>query len=277
MKKLLLATTLLGLTLNAATVATVDGQAIDERDLAQVMQQITRGQYAQLPDASKVQVKKVALEQVIGQLLIQNEAQKSGISKTEIYKKALQDTLTRIEPQLRAEVWLKKEFEKISATPKEVKAFYDKNQAKFNIPKQVHARHILVKKDDKALAQKLIKEMKTLKGASLQARFMELAKKHSTGPSGANGGDLGFFPEGAMVPEFNKAVFAMKKGTITAQPVLTKFGYHVIYLEAVKGGESKNYNELKSQVEQGLKAEKFQKQLKAQVETLKTKAKISYK
>lgn len=277
MKKLIVAAALAGMSLQAATVATVNGKKIDERDLVQVMQQITRGQYAQLPQASKDQVKKVAIEQAIGQILIQQTAHDSKIMQTSQYKYALAETLAKIEPQLAAEVWLKQEFNKVKVTPAEVKKFYNDNKDKFSAPKQVHARHILVKEDNKKLAVSIINQLKGLKGKALQSKFEALAKKHSTGPSAPKGGDLGFFPKGAMVPAFDKAVFSMKVGTVTSIPVKTRFGYHVIYLQEVKGGKSKGFKALKPQVEQALKGQKFQKILKAKVEKLKKKAKISYK
>lgn len=277
MKKLIVAAALAGMSLQAATVATVNGKKIDERDLVQVMQQITRGQYAQLPQASKDQVKKVAIEQAIGQILIRQTAHDSKIMQTSQYKYALAETLAKIEPQLAAEVWLKQEFNKVKVTPAEVKKFYNDNKDKFSAPKQVHARHILVKEDNKKLAVSIINQLKGLKGKALQSKFEALAKKHSTGPSAPKGGDLGFFPKGAMVPAFDKAVFSMKVGTVTSIPVKTRFGYHVIYLQEVKGGKSKGFKALKPQVEQALKGQKFQKILKAKVEKLKKKAKISYK
>ena len=86
----------------------------------------------------------------------------------------------------------------------------------------MHARHILV--DTKEEAEKIIDDLKG--GAS----FEELAKQ-SKDPSGQNGGDLGFFGEGQMVPEFEKAAFALEPGQFTQEPVQTQFGWHVIKVE----------------------------------------------
>jgi len=63
------------------------------------------------------------------------------------------------------------------------------------------------------------------------ADFAELAKERSTGPSGPNGGDLGYFRESQMVPEFAEAAFAMEVGTSSETPVQTQFGWHVILVE----------------------------------------------
>ena len=86
-------------------------------------------------------------------------------------------------------------------------------------PKQVHAAHILV--DNKALADELKKK---IDGG---AEFETLAKKHSSCPSGKNGGDLGFFPKGAMVKPFEDAAFALDTDKVS-EPVKTQFGWHLI-------------------------------------------------
>ncbi|NQY82962.1 MAG: peptidylprolyl isomerase [Alphaproteobacteria bacterium] len=88
---------------------------------------------------------------------------------------------------------------------------------------EIRARHILLKTAKKA------KEIITQLDDS--ADFAGLAKKHSTGPSSAQGGDLGYFAKGQMVPSFETAAFALKQGEYTATPVESQFGFHVIYLE----------------------------------------------
>jgi peptidyl-prolyl cis-trans isomerase C len=105
-----------------------------------------------------------------------------------------------------------------------VRARYDRDIAGKPGEEEVHARHILVA--DEAEAKKIIAELK--KGGD----FAALAKKYSTDPGGAaQGGDLGFFRQSEMVPEFATAAFAMKPGEISAEPVHTQFGWHVIKLE----------------------------------------------
>jgi len=106
-----------------------------------------------------------------------------------------------------------------------------------------HARHILVKTEEEA--KKIIEALKGLKGEALKKKFIELAKSKSTGPSGPQGGDLGTFTKGQMVPEFSKAVWALKPGEITTAPVKTQFGYHVIYLEDKKEAQPTPYEKVK--------------------------------
>lgn len=85
--------------------------------------------------------------------------------------------------------------------------------------KEVKASHILVKTEDEA--KRILEELK--KGAS----FAKLAQEKSECPSKKKGGDLGWFGRGKMVPEFEKAAFALKKGELSGI-VKTKFGYHII-------------------------------------------------
>lgn len=85
---------------------------------------------------------------------------------------------------------------------------------------EVRASHILVKTEGEAVD--LLNQIKSGKD------FGELAKKHSTCPSGKKGGDLGYFKKGQMVKAFEDAAFSMEKGQFTQTPVKTQFGYHII-------------------------------------------------
>jgi len=85
---------------------------------------------------------------------------------------------------------------------------------------KVRASHILVDKHSQALA---------LIGRIVEGEdFGQVAKQYSTCPSKKKGGDLGWFTKGQMVPEFEKAAFALNTGAMTREPIKTKFGYHII-------------------------------------------------
>ena len=114
---------------------------------------------------------------------------------------------------------------------------------------QVRARHILV--DTKEEAEKIIEE---LKGG---ADFAELAKQ-SKDPSGQNGGDLGFFGAGQMVPEFEKAAFALEPGQFTQEPVKSQFGWHVIKVEEKRMSEPPSFAEVEAQLRNYLMRQKFE-------------------
>lgn len=116
----------------------------------------------------------------------------------------------------------------------EVEAFYEANKESFQRPAQVHARHILLKVEaspDDTEAWDDAEERAAQvhqKAAESGADFEALAAEFSEGPLGKeNGGDLGWFERGAMVPEFEEAAFNLEKGAVSA-PVRTQFGWHII-------------------------------------------------
>jgi len=114
---------------------------------------------------------------------------------------------------------------------------------------QVRARHILV--ETKEEAEKIIEE---LKGG---AAFEELAKQ-SKDPSSQNGGDLGFFGQGQMVPEFEKAAFALEPGQFTQEPVQSQFGWHVIKVEEKRMSEPPKLADIETQLRSYLVRQKFE-------------------
>jgi peptidyl-prolyl cis-trans isomerase C len=150
-----------------------------------------------------------------------------------------------------------------TVTDEAIKAEYEKRKAEFVPAKEVHARHILVKTEDEA--KDIIKE---LDGG---ADFVELAKTKSTGPSGPQGGDLGFFTKERMVPPFAEAAFAMEPGSVSKEPVKTDFGWHVIKVEEVR---DTTFPAL-SEVEDDIKSELANKSVGDRIESLKEKAEIA--
>lgn len=130
---------------------------------------------------------------------------------------------------------------------------YRAKPERFETPEEVHARHILIPvaadgSDDataKAKAEALLDELR--KGAN----FEKMAKENSADKGSAErGGDLGFFPRGKMVPEFENAVFDLKKPGDLAGPVKTKFGYHILQLVERKPGSTKKLEEVLPQLKQ---------------------------
>ena len=143
-----------------------------------------------------------------------------------------------------------------------IKAHYDEF-IKTNEPEpQVHARHILLENEDDAKA--VIAELDD------GADFVELAKEKSTGPSGPNGGDLGFFNKGDMVAPFAEAAFAMEPGTYSKEPVQTQFGWHVILVEEKKDGVQPTLEEIRQQME----AEVTQQAVQDLIEELRSDAEV---
>jgi len=116
--------------------------------------------------------------------------------------------------------------------------------------REFKARHILV--DTQSAAVALTEE---LKGG---ADFIELAKEHSTGPSGPSGGDLGWFTAQAMVQPFSTAVAAMENGAFTSEPVQTQFGWHIILREDSRDGTPPTLDSVRDVIKQRVEQNKFQ-------------------
>ncbi len=258
----------------AATLATVNGTKITDEDVTSALMQATQGRLAQLPPQKQDQLKKQFLEELIAKELIYKDAKKAGITNTKEYKEQFEKIMANIKKDLAIKMWQKKVFDGIKISDKELKDYYNKNKQEFIQKESVHARHILVKTEKEA--KDIINQLKGLKGAALQKKFIELAKAKSTGPSGPRGGDLGYFGKGQMVPEFEKAAFGLQPGTIDLKPVKTQFGYHVIYVEDKKPATTRSFKEVKPYIEQRLKMEKFKQVMQEKLSALKSKAKISY-
>ena len=167
----------------------------------------------------------------------------------------------RVAEQVRVEyVALRMEglMSEISIDPAQVRKYYDEHRAEFEGRPERQASHILIaveagaspedKQKAREKAEEISRQLKQSPG-----RFAELAKQHSQDPgSASNGGDLGFFGRGTMPKAFEEAVFAMKPGEVSA-PVESEYGFHVIRLVNVKGGETRSFEEARTQIETELK------------------------
>jgi len=274
--KVSLAVAILGSTLaSAAVVATVNGKKITDENVAPLLAQLTQGRYDSLPKDKKEVVNKRAIEQLVNQTLVNAEAKSSGIYKSKTFKSRLEKLLPSVKAQLASDIWIKKQYDNVKVTDKDVKAYFNEHKSEYKEPARIHARHILVKTEE--VAKSIISGLKSKSGNALKEAFIAEAKAKSTGPSGKNGGDLGFFAQGQMVPAFNDAAFKMKKGTITMSPVKTNFGYHVIYLEDKKSAKTLTYKDVEDGIKKGLHAEKFKKNLDEKMRKLKLESKIVYK
>lgn len=132
------------------------------------------------------------------------------------------------------------------ANMKALEADYTVNYAKYNQSEEIKARHILIKAED----PKALDKIKAIKATVNTKNFEKIAAKESEDPSGkTNGGDLGWFAKGRMVPEFENVAFKMKPGQIS-EPVKTQFGYHLIYLEDKKAAQTKPLESVKSELAQ---------------------------
>jgi len=256
---------------SAQALVTVNGVEITKNDVEAALMNATQGRFNQVPPEKQAEFRKQVLEQLVGRELVYGDAKKTGVLKSKEFKAEYAKVQERVKKELAVQLWQKKQMDKVKVSNKELKNYYDKNKEEFKEKESVHARHILVKTQDAAEA--IVTEVKSLKGTALKSKFIELAKTKSTGPSGPKGGDLGYFAQGQMVPEFNNKVFSMKAGTVS-EPVKTQFGYHVIYLEDKRAAKNLAFTEVKSFIEQRLKLEKFKDTMKIKMAQLQKKAVI---
>jgi peptidyl-prolyl cis-trans isomerase D len=168
----------------------------------------------------------------------------------------------------------------IEVYEEDIQDYYKANEAKFFIKKQYKASHILVKNDDPlpfdedlstAEKEKLLDEAdektkikadEILKQIREGADFGEMAKKHSAdSASGSNGGSLGQFSRGMMIPEFETALDKLAPGELS-DPVKTRYGFHIIRLDEVKEERSKPLTEVQEEIKKTLKEDKSRKRIR---------------
>ncbi len=237
--------------IQAQQVATVDGEQITQKQLDSFIA-------TNYPDAASKPENRQALDEMIRLQLVKKAAQKDGLEKHPDYLKQKQE----LEEQLLISFALTQLIEKNPITEDSLLTTYKKLTPRLSAP-EYKARHILV--DDEAKAKDLIKQLD--KGA----KFEELAKQHSTGPSGPQGGDLGWFNPKQMVPQFSQALASLKKGQYSSSPTQTQFGWHVILMEDQRLAEPPPFVSLKPQLEK-----QAQQQLLAQyLQTLYQRSNIT--
>jgi peptidyl-prolyl cis-trans isomerase C len=198
-------------------------------------------QLAQLPDDQK-QV--AALSGAIDIKLLASGALAEGVDKTEDFKKRMSYIGDR---ELHNAYFRKHVVD--ATTDAEVKARYDKEIAALPKQQEVKAAHILVKTEDEAKA--IIAKLD--KGED----FAKLAKENSQDSNKDDGGDLGWFGPGRMVPEFEQAAFGLDKGQYTKTPVKTQFGFHVIKVEDKRDAAPPAFDQVKDQVKQLVMRDKY--------------------
>ena len=132
---------------------------------------------------------------------------------------------------------------------KTLRQLYEEQMGELTVDEERRASHILISIDgegDAAVAKARAKANDLLKRLRAGESFADMAKQYSDDPgSAAQGGDLGFFGRGVMVPSFEEAAFAMKQGEIS-DPVRTPYGFHIIKLTDIHAGKVKPFEEVRS-------------------------------
>ena len=155
----------------------------------------------------------------------------------------VQEQMDRLRERVTMQVYFGRQLDE-KVTEERIREGYDQF-LKDNPPtEELHARHILLETEDKA--KEVLSEIQGGKD------FADAAKEYSTGPSGPNGGDLGYFAADAMVKPFSDAAFAMQTGEVSSEPVQTEFGWHLIKVEDRRESPQPAYEEMHDQISQEL-------------------------
>ncbi|MBQ4607808.1 MAG: peptidylprolyl isomerase [Clostridia bacterium] len=234
-------------------LAAVGGKNITEQDVTMALMQMgQRGQNYNNP-----QGRAMILDQLISRKLFLMDAQRNLYEREPEFK----EQLTRVKEDMLTSYAMQKALEKVRVTEAEAKTYYEENKEKFVSGLTFSASHILVDSEDKA--NELLAQIK-----AGDITFEEAAAQYSSCPSGKNGGDLGQFGQGQMVPEFENACAAMEVGELSA-PVQTQFGYHLIRLNGKEEGGEMAYEDVKDELMAALKEEKQQAAYQSKVNQLK--------
>ncbi len=212
---------------------------------------------AQSPDG-----RKELLDSMIIREIVYQDAQKQGIESSPDFT----DRLDEVKKKLMVELDLKKKLDaEIKLSDDDLKKVYEQYKEKFKTDEQIRASHILVK--DEKTAQEVLAKLK--KGEA----FADLAKKYSADSTAEKGGDLGWFDKGKMVPEFDKAAFALKDGE-TSGIVKSNFGYHIIKAVGRRPAGYAPFEEVKEQIKAAILPSKQQEVFQKVKADLKKNAKI---
>lgn len=204
------------------------------------------------------------IDSIIGEYFMGMEEQFSSYLEQQGYSVELFRENARV--SLMAEKIVSADLE---ISEEEARDYFDKNPGVFDIPEEVKARHILVETEEEAL--EMITRLE--KGED----FAGLAKEYSTDPGSKDqGGDLGFFPRGEMMKEFEEAAFGLEVGG-RSEPVKTTHGYHVIETLDHKEGREVTYEEVAGEVKESIKDEKIPLLIQELIARLQEEAVIDYR
>ena len=238
--------------MDAKILAAVGGQSITEADVEQFLAALgPRGDAYRSPEG-----KAAIVEELINRKLFLMEAQRNLFEAEAAFKAQLKQA----KESLLVNYAIEKAVSSARVKDEEILAFYEENKDKMGGGDTVNASHILVETEEEAL--RILDE---IKGG---LAFEEAARKYSSCPSKEEGGNLGNFGRGQMVPEFEQAAFAMAEGELSA-PVKTQFGYHLIRLNSKKTGEVTPLSEVRERIEAELLRRAQQTAYQSKVNQLK--------
>ena len=234
-------------------VATVDGYDIKLNEIIELIEQLPP-EYQNQPLANYFDQ---MVDEVINTKLAAKAGEKSNLSDDPVIIEAMRIAAQKV----LAENWLRAEVAK-SVTPEAIENAYNAYVADAASREEIKASHILLADEQAAISA--IQKLRNGRD------FAELAREISTGPSGPNGGDLGYFGRGAMVPVFEMAAFNLEVGSFTTSPVQSQFGWHVVKVFDKRISEARSKEEMSQKLMQNITKISFARI----IETLRADAKI---
>ena len=269
----------------------VNGEKIDPAEIEQEMERL-RPYYDQYvrennPDGGDEQLTEWARENIVERTLIKQAAtaDPEAIPAEQIDEafEQVKDNLDEgvTEEQVRADIEAHMRIGRLleqigeqagEPSDEELQEFYQSNEQQFTSPEQIRASHIVKHIDGQTTHEDALKAIQEVKAELDGGKdFEELAAEHSDCPDQA--GDLGYFPRGQMVPEFEDVVFQMEVGDVS-EPFLTAFGYHIAKLQDKQPEQVAPFEQVKENIQQELTEQLRRKVMEEYVDGLKQKATV---
>ena len=294
-----------------AIAAIVNDDIITLNDLFREAQPALReaDKKSPLDDAARTKIRQATLEQLVEKRLVEQKVREMNIKigdeeigqaiedvkrqnkigSQEAFKAALASQGMTFE-QYRAQLQEQLErlrlvsmevHSKIQVGESEMRDYYEKNLAKYSEEESFHARHIYFRVSEKSSPEEIKHTMTTALMVLAEARsgkdFVELAKTYSEDPGAKkDGGDLGLFKKGDMLPELEKTILAMKPGEVS-ELVSTPVGLHIIKLEERIKGKVKPFESVKTEIEDVLYRKKSEERFNQWAKDLRSKATVDIK
>ena len=230
-------------------------------------QTITLGEFDQLweevPEEYKLQLdKSMLLDQLISEKLLMQEAKNIGLEEDNV----VLEQIKKMTEQILVQVLIEREIlDKVNINDQEVSEYYEQNKESFTEKEQVYLYNILLETEEEA--QDILEQLKS------GGDFSEIAKEKSTGPSAAQGGDLGYLTKGTIIPEIEEVVFALEVEELS-EVVKSDYGFHILKITEKKPETVRTLEEVKEEIIQTLLPAKQKEAFDNLLEELKGKAEI---
>jgi peptidyl-prolyl cis-trans isomerase C len=231
-------------------LARVDGEAVRLSDVMATAQDVLPAEMRGMPGPMLMQmlppeIMRQLVDRSITERALTTAARAAGIDQDEEVRRRIR----RAEEQELQQALLTREVT-AAVTDEALRARFEQETSRRQGEEEVHARHVLVQTETEAKA--------ALAEVAGGADFAAVARQRSSGPGAQDGGDLGFFKRGDMVPEFGEAAFALQPGQVSPAPVRSPFGWHVIKVEARRSAPVPSFEESRQELRQKMMEEQVE-------------------